>query len=118
MYRWEYSDTMEEALGRLFSSRQGKLAGLDSDRAHVLELIKESHRYFDDAQETAAVKDTQLCSIDSIANRHRRKSLRKIAASAQHLTLQVMQQQRSVTIENICVASTITSSIISSMVNR
>lgn len=94
------------------------LALLDSDRAHVLDLIKAAQRYFEDVQEAAAADEIAPRSIEDIGNRHRRKTLRKIAARARFLALRVTEQQRSRRTQNLQVASTITSSIITDMVSR
>lgn len=115
---WDYSETMREALGRLFTSRQKVLALLDSDKAHVLDLIKEAQRYFESAQEAAAADDARTRSIEDVSDRHRRKTLRIIAARARLLALRVTEQQRSKRTQNLQVASTITSSIITDMVSR
>ena len=115
---WDYSETMREALGRLFTSRQKVLALLDSDKAHVLDLIKEAQRYFESAQEAAAADDACTRSIEDVSDRHRRKTLRIIAARARLLALRVTEQQRSKRTQNLQVASTITSSIITDMVSR
>ena len=117
---WDYSETMREALGRLFTSRQKVLALLDSDKAHVLDLIKEAQRYFESAQEAAAADDARARtrSIEDVSDRHRRKTLRIIAARARLLALRVTEQQRSKRTQNLQVASTITSSIITDMVSR
>lgn len=109
---------MHEACGRLFSSRRKVLAILEADKGHVLELIKEAQRFFANEQDAAAADDNIVRSIDDVSNRHRRDTLRAIAAQARCLALQVTQRQRSKRTQNLQVASTITSSIITDMVNR
>ena len=109
---------MQEAIGRLFSSRRKMLALLDSDKAHVLDLIKAAQRYFEDVQEAAATDEAASGSIEDVGNRHRRRTLRKIAARARYLALRVTEKQRARRTQNLQVASTITSSIINDMVSR
>ena len=95
------------------------LAILEADKSHVLDLIKESQRFFEDSPEDiAAAEETAARSIEDVAARHRRKTLRAIAARARRLALRVTEQQRNKRAENLQVASTITSSIITDMVNR
>ncbi|KAL0039208.1 hypothetical protein WJX77_011442 [Trebouxia sp. C0004] len=115
---WEYSETMHEACARLFTSRRKVLAILDSDKAHVLELIKEAQRFFDNEQDAAGHEHNAVRSIDDVGDRHRRKTLHAIAARARLLALRVTEQQRSKRTQNLQVASTITSSIITDMVSR
>ncbi|KAL0029268.1 hypothetical protein WJX79_006326 [Trebouxia sp. C0005] len=115
---WDYSETMHEACGRLFTSRRKVLATLDSDKAHVLELIKEAQRFFEIEQDATGLENDAVRSIDDVGDRHRRKTLRAIAARARLLALRVTEQQRSKRTQNLQVASTITSSIITDMVSR
>lgn len=117
--RWDYSETMREAIGRLFTSRRQMLALLDADKSHVLDLIKGAQRYFDDsAADIAAAQESATRSIEDVGDRHRRKTLHSIAARARRLALRVTEQQRNKRAENLQVASTITSSIVTDMVNR
>ncbi len=109
---------MHEALGRLCASRTKVLAILDADKSHVLELIKEAQRYFENELEATASEGVIARSIEDVSDRHRRKTLRIIAARARTLALRVTEQQRSKRTQNLQVASTITSSIITDMVNR
>ncbi|KAL0047060.1 hypothetical protein WJX82_005420 [Trebouxia sp. C0006] len=115
---WEYSETMHEACGRLFTSRRKVLATLDSDKAHVLELIKEAQRFYENEQDATGLENNAVRSIDDVGDRHRRKTLHAIAAWARLLALRVTEQQRSKRTQNLQVASTITSSIITDMVSR
>ena len=93
--RWDYSETIREALGRLFTSRRKVLAVLDADKSHVLDLIKEAQRYFEDsAQDVAAREETATRCVDDVGDRHRRKTLRSIADRARRLALRVTEQQR------------------------
>lgn len=117
--RWDYSETIREALGRLFTSRRKVLAVLDADRSHVLDLIKEAQRYFEDsAQTVAAAEETASRSVEDVGDSHRRKTLRTIADRARRLALRATEQQRNKRAETLQVASTITSSIVADMVNR
>ena len=117
--RWDYSETIREALGRLFTTRRKVLAGLEIDKSHILDLIKEAQRFFEDSpQVVAAAEETATRSVEDVGDRHRRKTLRSIAARARGLALRVTEQQRNKRAENLQVASTITSSIVSDMVNR
>ena len=117
--RWDYSETIKEALGRLFTSRHKVLAGLDVDKSHILDLIKEAQRFFKDSpQEAAAAEETATRSVEDVGDRHRRKTLRSIAARARRLALRVTEQQRKKRAGNLQVASTITSSIVADMMNR
>jgi hypothetical protein len=109
---------MHEACGRLFTSRRKVLATLDADKAHVLELIKEAQRFFENEQDATALENDAVRSIDDVGDRHRRKTLHAIAARARLLALRVTEQQRSKRTQNLQVASTITSSIITDMVSR
>ena len=95
------------------------LAGLDVDKSHILDLIKEAQRFFEHSpQEAAAAEETATRSVEDVGDRHRRKTLRSIAARARRLALRVTEQQRNKRAENLQVASTITSSIVADMVNR
>lgn len=95
------------------------LAGLDVDKSHILDLIKEAQRFFEDTpQDVAAAEETATRSVEDVGDRHRRKTLRSIAARARRLALRVTEQQRNKRAENLQVASTITSSIVADMVNR
>ena len=110
---------MREALDRLFTSRRKVLALLDADKSHVLDLIKEAQRYFEDSPEdVAAAEETATRSIEDVGDRHRRKTLRSTAARARRLALRVTEQQRNKRAETLQVASTITSSIVTDLVNR
>ncbi|KAL3162410.1 hypothetical protein ABBQ32_010081 [Trebouxia sp. C0010 RCD-2024] len=116
---WDYSETIREALGRLFTSRPKVLALLDADKSHVLDLIKEGQRYFEDsAQDVAAVEETATRSVEDVGDRHRRQTLRSIADRARRLALRVTEQQRNKRAETLQVASTITLSIVADMKNR
>lgn len=117
--RWDYSETMREALGRLFTSRRKVLAGLDVDKSHILDLIKEAQRFFEvSTQDVAAAEETATRSVEDVSDRHRRKTLRSIAARARRLALRVTEQQRNKRADNLQLASTITSSIVADMMNR
>lgn len=101
------------------SSRREMLALFDADKSHVLDLIKEAQRFFEEsAQDATAAEEAATRSIEDISDRHRRKTLRAIAARAERLALRVTEQQRNKRAENLQVASTITSSIVTDMVNR
>lgn len=95
------------------------LALLDADKSHVLDLIKEGQRYFEDsAQDVAAVEETATRSVEDVGDRHRRQTLRSIADRARRLALRVTEQQRNKRAETLQVASTITLSIVADMKNR
>lgn len=117
--RWDYSETCQEAFGRLFTSHRKTLAILDADQKHILELIKAAQPYFQSNDQNDSQSDEhEQRSIEDIYNRHRRSSLYAVANKARMLALRVTEKQRAKRTQGLQVASTITSSILTDIANR
>lgn len=117
--RWDYSETCHEAFGRLLLSHDKTTAVLDTDQKHILELIGAAQPYFQNKDhKTSLSGEHGQQSIEDIYNRHRRSSLYAVANKARILALGVAKQQHAKRTQGLQVASTITSSILTSMANR
>lgn len=118
-HRWDYSETCQKAFGRLFTSHRKAVATLDADQEHILDLIKAAQPLFPSKDQNDGKSDEhEQRSIEDIYNRHRRRSLYAIADKARMLALRVTEKQRARRTQNLKVASTITSSILTDMATR
>lgn len=109
---------MSDALHRLCSSHPGTLALLKADKAHVLELIFESQRFFKERQAEADSDTPQSLLIADFGNRHRRKTLLSISKSSCQLAMKARDVQRGTVLKSVEVASIITSSMVTDMIRR
>ncbi len=119
LHRWDYSETMTEAIHRLCSSRPGMLALLSTDSEHVLDLLLEAQRFF--GKQLAGGVDlgtAQSRLIADLGNRHRRKVLLAISESSCQLATRAKALQRGSSLKSVEVASVITSSIVTAAIRR
>ena len=103
----------------MFTSHRKTLAALDNDQKHILQLITAAQPYFQSKdQNSGESEEHEQRSIEDIYNRHRRNSLYAVADKARMLAMRVTERQRAKRTQNLQVASTITSSILTDMAIR